>query len=75
MGRRAEVALYRMFVIAGTHRYVRIVRSGRSWAPKIQPVGKPGAYYLRKAKAAEPDSSGKYRRSVHAPFSETKVVA
>jgi integrase len=47
MGRKAQVALYRMYVVGGTHRYVRIVRSGRSWAPKIQPAGKPGAYYLR----------------------------
>jgi len=47
MGRRAEVALYRMYVIGGTHRYIRVVRSGRSWAPKIRPGGKPGAYYLR----------------------------
>lgn len=47
MGRRAEVALYRIYIVDGTHRYVRIVRSGRSWAPRIQPAGKPGAYYLR----------------------------
>jgi len=47
MARRAKVALYRIYMVAGTHRYVRIVGSGRSWAPKIQPVGKPGAYYLR----------------------------
>src|SRR5712672_1150006 len=47
MARRAEVALYRIYMVAGPHRHVRIVGSGRSWAPKIQPVGKPGAYYLR----------------------------
>jgi len=47
MGRRAEVALYRIYMVDDTHRYVRIVRSGRGWAPKIQPAGKPGAFYLR----------------------------
>jgi integrase len=50
MGRRAEVAFYRMYMFQGTHRYIRIVRSGRGWAPKIQPAGKPGAYYLRYTK-------------------------
>jgi hypothetical protein len=47
MGRRAEVALYRIYMVDHTHRYVRIVRSGRGWAPKIQPAGKPGTFYLR----------------------------
>jgi hypothetical protein len=47
MGRRAEVVLYRIYIVDGRHRYVRIVRSGRSWAPKTQPPGQPGAYYLR----------------------------
>ena len=47
MGRRAEVVLYRIYVVDRRHRYARMVRSGRSWAPKIQPAGEPGAYYLR----------------------------
>jgi hypothetical protein len=47
MGRRAEVALYRIYMVDGTHRYIRIVRSGRGWAPKTHQAGKPGAYYLR----------------------------
>jgi hypothetical protein len=47
MGRKAEVSLSRLFNVNGKHRYIRIVRSGRSWAPKIQPSGKAGAYYLR----------------------------
>jgi hypothetical protein len=47
MGRRAEVALYRMYATEKSHRYVRIVKSGRGWAPKIQHVGEPGSYYLR----------------------------
>jgi hypothetical protein len=47
MGRRAEVALYRIYIVDGLHRYVRIVRSGWSWAPKAHPPGQPGAYYLR----------------------------
>jgi integrase/recombinase XerD len=47
MGHRAEVALYRIYIVDSRHRYVRIVRRGRSWAPKTQPPGQPGAYYLR----------------------------
>jgi integrase len=47
MGRKAEVSLYRLFNVEGKHRYVRIVKSGRGWAPKTEAVGKPGAYYLR----------------------------
>jgi hypothetical protein len=47
MGRRAEVVLYRIYIVDGRHRYVRIVRSGRSWTPKTQPPGQPAAYYLR----------------------------
>ena len=44
MGRKAEVSLYRLFNIEGTHRYVRIVKSGRGWTPETQPVGKPGSF-------------------------------
>jgi len=47
MSRKAKVSLYRLFKIGGKHRYVPIVRSGRSWAPKFQPAGTPGSYYLR----------------------------
>ncbi len=47
MGRRAKVSLYRLFTVSGKHRYVPIVRMGRSWAPKIEPTGTPGSYYLR----------------------------
>jgi integrase len=39
MGRRAKVSLYRLFTVDGKHRYVPIVRKGRSWAPKIEPTG------------------------------------
>jgi hypothetical protein len=44
MDRKAEVSLYHLFNIEGTHRYVRIMKSGRGWAPKTQPVGKPGSF-------------------------------
>jgi hypothetical protein len=47
MGRRVEVALYRMCATEKSHRYVRIVKSGRGWSPKSQPTGEPRAYYLR----------------------------
>lgn len=47
MGRRAKVSLYRLLTISGKHRYVPIVRKGRSWAPKIETNGTPGSYYLR----------------------------
>jgi hypothetical protein len=47
MGRTAEVSLYRLIKVGGTHRYVRIVKSGRGWVPKTELVGKLGAYYLR----------------------------
>jgi hypothetical protein len=47
MGRRAKVSLYRLFTVGGKHRYVPIVRMGRSWAPKIETTGTPGSYYLR----------------------------
>jgi integrase len=47
MGRRAKVSLYRLFTVDGNHRYVPIVRRGRSWAPKIETTGIPGSYYLR----------------------------
>jgi len=50
MGRKAEVVLYRMYATEKSHRYVRIVKSGRGWAPKTQPIGKPGSFYLRYAK-------------------------
>jgi hypothetical protein len=50
MGRRAEVALYRMYTTEKSHRDVRIVKSGRGGAPKTEPVGKPGSFYLRYAK-------------------------
>ena len=47
MGRKAEVSLYRLFIVGGKHRYVPIVRKGRSWAPKTEPTGTLGSYYLR----------------------------
>lgn len=47
MGRRANVSLYRLFTVGGKHRYVPIMRKGRSWAPKIETAGTPGSYYLR----------------------------
>jgi hypothetical protein len=50
MGRKAEVAMYRIYATEKSHRYVRIVKSGRGWAPKTEPVGIPGSFYLRYAK-------------------------
>jgi hypothetical protein len=50
MGRKTEVALYRIYATEKSHRYVRIVKSGRGWAPKTELVGKPGSFYLRYAK-------------------------
>ena len=51
MGRKAEVSLYRLFeVVDWEHRYVRIVRKGRSRAPKTETTGTPGSYYLRFSK-------------------------
>jgi hypothetical protein len=47
MGRKAEVSLYRLFNVKGTHRYVRMVKSARGWIPKTEAAGEPGAYYLR----------------------------
>ena len=47
MGRRAKVSLYRLFTVGGKHRYVPIVRKGRSWRPKTEPTGTPSSYYLR----------------------------
>ena len=47
MGRRAEVALYRIYATEKSHQYVRIVRSGRGWAPNTEALGKPGSFYLR----------------------------
>ena len=47
MGRRAKVSLYRLFTVGGKHRYVPMLRNGRSWGPKTQPTGTPGSYYLR----------------------------
>lgn len=47
MGRKARVSLYRLFNVDGKHRYVLIVRKGRSWAPGIEITGTPGSYYLR----------------------------
>jgi len=47
MGRKGKVSLYRLFTVGGKHRYVPIVRKGRSWAPKIETTGTPGSYYLR----------------------------
>src|SRR5262245_40010533 len=47
MGRRAKVSLYRLFTVGGKHRYLPIVRKGRSWAPKIETAETPGSYYLR----------------------------
>jgi integrase len=47
VGRKAKVSLYRLFIVGGKHRYVPIVRKGRSWAPKTEPTGTPGSYYLR----------------------------
>jgi hypothetical protein len=47
MGRRAKVSLYRLFTLGGKHRYVPIMRKGRSWAPKIETAGMPGSYHLR----------------------------
>jgi hypothetical protein len=47
MGRRAEVALYRIYATEKSHQYVRIVRSGRGWTPNTEAVGKPGSFYLR----------------------------
>jgi len=44
MGRRAKVSLYRLFTVGEKHRYIPIVRRGRSWAPKIEPAGTPGSY-------------------------------
>jgi hypothetical protein len=46
MGRRAEVALYRIYATEKSHQYVRIVRSGRGWAPNTEAVGKPGSLLL-----------------------------
>lgn len=48
MGGKAKVSLYRLFIVGGKHRYVPIVRKGRSWAPKTEPNGTPGSYYLLK---------------------------
>lgn len=33
MGRKGQVALYRIYASEKSHRYVRMVKSGRSWAP------------------------------------------
>jgi len=47
MGRRTKVSLYRLFTVGGKHRYVPIVRKGRSWLPATEMAGTPGSYYLR----------------------------
>jgi integrase len=47
MGRRAKVSLYRLFTDGGKHRYVSVVRKGRSWGPTTDTPGTPGSYYLR----------------------------
>jgi len=47
VGHKAKVSLYRLFNVAGKHRYVPIVRKGRSCGAKIETTGTPGSYYLR----------------------------
>jgi hypothetical protein len=47
LGPQSKVSLYRLFTVGEKHRYIPIVRKGRSWAPKIEPAGTPGSYYLR----------------------------
>jgi integrase len=47
VGRKAKVSLYRLFTVGGKHRYIPIVMKGRGWAPKTEPTGTPGCYYLR----------------------------
>jgi hypothetical protein len=44
MGRRSEVALYRISATEKSHQCVRIARSGRGWTPDTEAVGKPGEY-------------------------------
>jgi len=47
VGCKAKASLYRLFIVGGKHRYVPIVRKGRSWASKTEPTWTPGSYYLR----------------------------
>ena len=42
-GPQSKVSLYRLFTVGEKHRYVPIVRKGRSWGPKTEPTGTPSS--------------------------------